>query len=196
MMTDSEARAVLLQAFAARGISPSLAELQGVGAIGRFEGRYGSGFGPGVNNWGAIQCQQRPPCDPTKCVEHIDTHADGSTYGACFRRYPTPVDGAADLIRELYRRPGVPEAMRAGDASAVARAMRATGYFEAPESQYALGIEKNAESIAASMGEPAVMRRGGGAVVVPPQSDGPGLGWGFTLLGLAIAIAKARGGRR
>jgi len=196
MMTDSEARAVLLEAFAARGIvSPTLAELQGVGAIGRFEGRYGSGFGPGVNNWGAIQCQQRPPCDPAKCIEHIDTHADGSKYGACFRRYPTPAAGAADLIRELYRRPGVPEAMRAGDASAVAHAMRATGYFEAPESNYALGIEKNAESIAASLGEPAVMRRGGGAVVVP-SDDGPGLGAVFTMLGLAIALAKARGGRR
>lgn len=174
MMSDAEARAVLQQAFAARGLPPpSLSELQGVGAIGRFEGRYGSAFG-GANNWGAVQCVGKPPCDPAKCVEAGDSHADGSKYRACFRKYPTPVDGAADLIRELYRRPGVPEAMRAGDATAVARAMRAARYFEAPESQYAKGIELNAAAIAQSIGEPVAMKRGGVAVAPPPKPSGGG----------------------
>ena len=57
-------------------------------------------------------------------------------------------------MRELYRRDGVPEALKSGSATGIATAMRATGYFEAPVKRYAKGILGNAKSIAASLGEP------------------------------------------
>ena len=167
-MSDAEARQVILAAFAQRGITPNLAATQAVQAIGRFEGAYGSAFG-GWKNWGAVQCRASPPCPPN-CVELTDTHADGTPYRWCYRVYPSHVDGAADLIRELYRRDGVPQALAAGDADRIANRMRAAGYFEAPESRYAKAIENNARDIAASLGEPRLVRRGGPG----PGAPGPG----------------------
>jgi hypothetical protein len=169
MMADSEARAVLIAAFAQRGIAPNLHATQAVQAIGRFEGNYGYAFG-GANNWGAVQCTSPPPCPPT-CVELTDTHADGTKYQWCYRRYPTPVDGAADLVRELYRRDGVPEALALGDARLIAERMRAAGYFEAPAERYAKTIAGNAETIARNIGEPLVVAIGG--VPMPPPAPGP-----------------------
>ena len=134
--------------------SPTLAELQTAQAIGRFEGRYGDWIA--VNNWGAIQCAARAtddtPC-PAGCVEHGDSNAEGVKYRGCFRVYATPVEGAAALLHQLYRREGVPEAMRAGNATATADAMRATRYFEAPAAKYAKAIADVAASIATSLGE-------------------------------------------
>lgn len=158
-LDDASARAVLLEAFERQNLRPNAAALQAVQAIGRFEGNYGIAFG-GANNWGAIQCGAAPPCPPD-CVELTDTHADGSKYQWCYRIYPTRVDGAADLIRELYRRPGVPEALASGDALAVATAMRESHYFEATAANYALAIERNAETIATNLEEPWIVKRGG-----------------------------------
>ena len=154
---DREARPVLLEAYRLRGLpAPSLAELQTAQAIARFEGGYGLGWPkriqPPPHNWGAVQCGHVAPCGPG-CFEHLDHHADGSAYMGCFRRYPSRVAGAADFLRQLYRRTGVPEAMRKGDAMATATAMRSTGYFEAPANRYAQAIADNAAAIAASLGE-------------------------------------------
>lgn len=169
MLSHAEARSVLLAAFAANGMAaPTLSELQGVGGIGNLEGLYGSAFG-GANNWGAIQCGHGPPCH-ANCVEVGDTHADGSGYQWCYRRYPTPTAGASDLVRELYRRELVPESLRAGDAQATAKHMRATGYFEAPADKYARGIAQRAEQIASALGEPLAFTIGG----VAPQLPRPG----------------------
>lgn len=161
-MSEREARAVMLDAYAARGLSPDAAELQLAQAVGRHEGRYGSGIAGATNNWGAVQCGARPPC-PAGCAEHGDTHAGGAAYRACFRAYPTAVAGAADMLRELVRRKNVREAMRAGDAAAMARAMRAAGYFEAPAASYAAALERNRAAIANALGEP-IFAGGGGRV--------------------------------
>jgi hypothetical protein len=206
MMPDVEAREVVRAAFAKRGMdAPVLAELQGVQAIGRFEGRYGSW--KGANNWGAVQCG-KPPCPPD-CFAHVDTDASGKTYDVCFRRYTAPVDGAADLVRELYRRAGVPEGMAAGNADTIAERMRATGYFEGPpamppETQYAKSIAlyakaivANATQIALNLGEPLRVVRAGdkpdeltGDKAELADDDAGGGGWLLALgaLGLGYAV--------
>ena len=160
--------------------------------IGRFEGNYGLAFG-NANNWGAIQCSSPPPCPPT-CVELTDTHADGSTYQWCYRRYPTSVDGAADLVRELYRRDGVPEALASGDAARIANRMRASRYFEAPEARYAKAIATNATTIATNLGEPLVVAIGGVPTPAPPPGAPPAPpGTRTSTLGPAVITAGALG---
>lgn len=204
---DDEARAIVAAAFASRGMPlATLPELQAVQAIGRFEGGYGRGWkaqGAGSHNWGAIQCGHYAPCGPG-CFPYGDSHADGEKYQGCFRIYADDVAGCADLVRELYRRSGVPEAMRAGDATMIAERMRATGYFEAPADQYAGAIENHARAIAAALDEPHVVVRGGGKVApteppaLPPPPEPPhepppaipvaarrGGGGAFVLLSLA-----------
>ena len=57
------------------------------------------------------------------------------------------------MLREVYRRPGVPQAMRGGNATLVAQRMRAAGYFEAPAELYARAIANNAATIAKNLGE-------------------------------------------
>lgn len=163
---DREARPILLVAYAVQGLpEPSMEELQVAQAIARFEGGYGLGWPssiqPPPHNWGAIQCRHKAPCGPG-CFEHGDSHADGTKYRGCFRRYPNRTAGAAAFLHQLYRRPGVPEAMRRGDAVGTAKAMRATGYFEAPADRYALAIQRNASQLAAALGEPDLVTMGGG----------------------------------
>ncbi len=168
-MSDGEARAYIRGAFELRGLpAPTLAELQGIGAIGRFEGNYGAAFGD-ANNWGAVQCKARQPC-PAGCTPVTDRDANGVAYAACFRVYETPAHGAADMLREVYRRPGVPEAMRAGNASLVAERMRAGRYFEAPARLYARGIVGNAKSIAASLKEKLAIDLHGVDSAPPPET--------------------------
>lgn len=177
---------MFVRAFDMRGRTPTLPELQAAQAIGRFEGIYGA-WGPGgaSNNFGAIQCGHYAPC-AEGCFEHGDSHADGTDYVGCFRVYATPEDGAADLVRELYRRPGVPEAMRAGDAQAIATAMHDSQYFEADPQDYGSAIERFSEMVAEGVGEPWVVKKGGGAVSPGGTSNGGGLG---LLIGLGAAAA-------
>lgn len=192
--SDRQARGVLVAAFAKRGmLAPTLPELQAAQAIGRFEGGYGKGWGEagaGSHNWGAVQCGHMAPCGPG-CFEYGDSHADGSGYRGCFKRYESGVDGAAGLLHELYRRDGVPAAMRAGDAWRIAHAMRKTGYFEAPTGRYAKAIELHASALAVSVDEPHVVVRGGGhgpppappppppPFAPPPALPPPSLPWGW-----------------
>ena len=89
------------------------------------------------------------------------------------------------MIREVWRRPGVPAAAAAGDATAVATYMRAGGYFEAPAATYALAIERNARDIAANLDEPQLVIRGGGKITPPAAEAATGMGW--LALGLAAA---------
>lgn len=88
------------------------------------------------HNWGAIQGRPGALCR--------DTHADGSPYHAPYRIYVSDDAGAADLWRELWRRPRVRRVLMddALDAPGLAVAMRASGYFEAPLHRYiaALGL--------------------------------------------------------
>jgi hypothetical protein len=195
---NAQARTVLEAAFAARGHTPTLAELQIAQAIGRFEGRYGA-WGPGnaSNNWGAIQCGHVAPCGDG-CFGHNDSHADGEVYAGCFRIFDSPQAGAEALLYQLYRREGVPGAMAMGSATGTAEAMRATGYFEAPATAYAKAIEAHSGLIAKDLGEPHMVSLAG--TVPPPQSppDGGGAAPIFVAIGLGAALAwwKRRRGSR
>jgi hypothetical protein len=150
---DQWARGVLERAWPE---GPTLQALQIVQAVGRFEGGYGHANDPawaGSNNWGAIQCGHGPPCG-VDCFEHADTHADGTPYTTCFRRYPSAIDGARGLVHELLRRPAVAGVIDSGNATAVANAMHASKYFEATASSYAKNLFRNAQAIALALGEP------------------------------------------
>lgn len=174
--TDQWARDVVLEAWALEhpGTEPTLGEAQTIQAVGRFEGSYGLATRPaawvGSNNWGAVQCGHGAPCGDS-CFETRDTHADGSEYHWCYKRYPSAVDGARDVVRLLTtKRPTVWDAMRAGDADGVAGQMRATGYHETAVPTYAERIAHNAHELADALGEEWVVRR---AVDAPLGPDEP-----------------------
>lgn len=162
---DREARQILALAFQEvikrPGTTPELQIAQGVS---RGESYYGQAAYrnledgtsvTGTNNWTAQQCgKMKPPCvDP--CFEATDTHADGSKYQACFRRFATPEDGAVGFLRILYEdRPAVLAAASAGDVDLVAERMRASKYFELPLERYQRALNTNVDKVAKALGEP------------------------------------------
>lgn len=134
---ENGARQFFLQAFQTQGISPTEAELQGVMSVAKHESSFGRGWKPGSpmdgsHNMGAIQCCQADSAGncPTGSALQGDTHPDGTKYTVCFKTYPDDVAGAADIIRTLYKRKGVPEALRAGSSYRLAEAMFLNSYFE------------------------------------------------------------------
>jgi hypothetical protein len=159
---DQWARSILNTVWREFG-APAPGVLQAVQAIARHESGpgYGDGMG-GANNWGSIHCTSGPPCGEG-CVEHQDTDATGQPYVTCFRRYATPEEGARDLIRELLRRGPVRQVLGSGNATAIASAMRATKYFEAPTDVYSHAIARNARAVASAVGEPLIVTLGGTA---------------------------------
>lgn len=133
-MTHDDARAILIRTRPA-GAGPRAVRL--VQAVALHETAYGRGWGracPAMvnsHNWGAIQGSPGAVCR--------DTHADGSSYHASYRIYGSDDAGAADLWRELWRRPLVRRVLvdDALDPHGMAAAMRASRYFEAPLAKYA-----------------------------------------------------------
>lgn len=113
--SDTWAREIIIKAFPkVMGRQPTEGEIQAVQAVARLETGYGNGWkeaGRGSNNWGAIQCgsscKVNGKCDLSKSFEHRDStpQDDGTTkwYVTCFKKYPTPEDGAADLIATLFK---------------------------------------------------------------------------------------------
>lgn len=176
---DVKARNILLSVWEeVTGEKPELAELQIAQAIARFEGAYGEG--KARNNWGGVQCPTKPPC-PSGCLEYTDRHADGTKYQGCLKVYATPEDGAKHLIKLITsKRPSVWEAMKRGDAGAVASAMRATSYHETAPSLYAKAIYSNAKTIASKLGEPLSVKLG------PTKAQEK---LGSAMVPLAIALA-------
>jgi hypothetical protein len=183
MLSHAEARDVLSRAFAAREIKPSRHELQAVQAIGHLESSYGST----ANNWGSVQVGHGPPCGDDS-VELTDTHEDGTPYQWCYRAYSTPQAGAEGLIKELYRRKGVPDALRTGSGREIARAMRATGYFEAPAELYGKGIEARGLLISKALSEPFLL----GANSTSSSGGLAFLGLGVVALGLGLSYRRGR----
>ena len=171
-----DARRIIAQAFAARGISaPSAAELQGAQAIALYETVYSRWTGASVapHNWGGIMCVTPPQesgCKPG-CLPWGDTDGSGHAVAACFRIYSSDVEGAADMIRELYRRDGVPAALATGNAARVAERMSASGYMARNPADYARGIAARAATIAAALSEPVVV--GLSPVASPPPAAAP-----------------------
>ena len=176
--TDAWARGVVLDAWQRRfpGDTPTLGEVQTVQAIGRHEGSYGLATKPaawvGSNNWGAVQCGHGAPCGAS-CFETTDTHADGTKYTWCYKKYPDAVTAAADLIRLVTeKRPTTWQAMRDGDADAVARTMGETHYHESKVEKYAAAVARNARELAEHLGETWVVRRAEDPPLeAPPQPE-------------------------
>jgi hypothetical protein len=95
-----------------RGREPTAAELELVMAVGRGESHFGTakypgGLGPGMHNHGAIQCHSN--CTEANSFPSWDTHPndDGSStrYDQRFRRYGSPEEGAAALIKTVGNDP-------------------------------------------------------------------------------------------
>lgn len=120
-----------------------------VQAVAWQESNYGRGWGRSCpqmatsHNWGAIQGAPGALCQ--------DTHADGTSYFASYRIYPSDESGAAALWYQLLRRPTVVRVLRddALDANGMAAAMRAPPlYMERSVEAYARGLRSALDQIA------------------------------------------------
>lgn len=117
--------------------TPTLTELQFAQAVSYHETKYGrawSGVGSGSHNWGAVQCAGKPPCDLAQCFPWGDSNPndDGTStpYMGCFRKYPTDVEGAAGVLKELYtKRKLVREAAQTGSLIGGVQEMYDATYF-------------------------------------------------------------------
>jgi len=134
-VNDQEAKEVLTVAY--QGLLGDDVNLFALGiaqAIGLMEGSYGK-WGPNnaSNNWGAITASgydKATDTCPPGTFKHGDSSAEAGQYQTCFRLYPTSLDGATDLLRELYvNRPAVFDAAQIGDIRGVAQEMYASGYY-------------------------------------------------------------------
>ena len=126
---DATARPIILAAWqAAAGRPPSTFEAQITQAIARYETSYGKWDGPcsTSHNWGAIITARG---SPDGC-EHADTNQDGTKFFQTFRVYPDDTAGAADLVKELLRRPMTRAALAKGSSVFdVSAAMYNESYF-------------------------------------------------------------------
>lgn len=143
-MSHAAAHAVLL---ATRPPEAGPRAVRLVQAVALHETGYGQGWArscPGLvggHNWGAIQGQPGAVCG--------DTHADGTRYQASYKRYPSDEAGAADLWRELWRRPGVRRVLLDDslDVEGLAAAMHASRYMEASVSSYTKALRLALDTI-------------------------------------------------
>jgi len=149
--------------------TPNDATAQAVQAIALHEAGYGFALqtpdGSPSHNWGSIQCASgwkkvdclTPQTCPAGCFPHRDTDAKGNCYFGCYRQYGEPILGARDFVHVLC---GVPSRKRVlacigyGNATVIAREMRASGYFEATVQSYAAAIGRRAREIATALREP------------------------------------------
>lgn len=91
------------------GRQPSLLEVQFLQGIAWLETQYGQGWkgaGVGSNNMGAVQAG-RPPCNPDRSFLYQDSQPTSSgtniPYQICFKKYPSQIDGMADVARIMYK---------------------------------------------------------------------------------------------
>lgn len=211
MTTDAQARQILVEAYAEQGLpSPSVAELQLAAAVARLESHYGDAWSkrvqPNPHNWGNVTCGHRAPC-AEGCFEAPDSDPDTGKYASCFRRYPSAVAGAGGMLHELYRREGVPDAMRRGDAHAMAAAMYDTGYYRGfgptraeRVAGYTKGLVIRRQAVAETLGEPVATGEPLNPPVAPPlrrprvpPARGPGVrtaafGAGVICAGAAVYL--------
>lgn len=193
------------------GDDPSLEELQSIQALAAHDGQYGRGWPNKIspvsglmtsmqncNNWGAIQCKCKAVdgqcCEGCGYWYDSTPTAQGQRYfEQCFRCYPTPEAGAADVIRFLAQGyPAAMEALPTGNLDEIAWQMRLGNYFHGftPDKreaarQYAEAMRKQAEAIAEALDEPQVADRKGEGVIA-------GVPWVPVAAGLAVgALALA-----
>jgi hypothetical protein len=183
----AEARALLLEHWKnIVGHNPSLVELQIVGAIGLFEGRYGCT--KAANNWGGIQCtEHRGHAVEGHCVDVNETDDKGHPYIAQDRVWPTPQTGADAFLQMLVvNRPSTGRAIITGNVDAVARDMKNTWRYAVPVTKYANAIYTCAQTIAKALSEKLEVTRD-----IPPNGDG-GLPWIFAAFGIGVLLALKR----
>ena len=152
------------------GRDPTPSELSYSLAIAWLENRYGRAgqfaamADQGAYNWGSLHARGTPPDCP-------DGSLPGSDEGrVCFLVFPSDEQAAGAFLRVLTKqRPSVLAAM-SGTPEDVAHAMKATGYYTAPEATYASAIR-------------SAVKATGGKAPVPASSSSPAL----LLLGLAGA---------
>lgn len=105
--THTEARAIICEAFRrVFGREPNRTEAQCAQAVGYIESGYGAHWKPpGVdsNNWGAIQAGGSWKGE-TFVYTDTRPNPDGTStpYQIAFRKYPTPIEGAVDLVKRVY----------------------------------------------------------------------------------------------
>lgn len=93
------------------GRYPTLSEEQLAQSTALLESHYGMGWkegGKDSNNWGAVQCcKPKNGTCPTNAFLYTDTtpQKDGTSkkYSICFKKYDSPVDGAVDLLKEIFQ---------------------------------------------------------------------------------------------
>lgn len=204
--THRWARGVLLRAWSRvfPDRQPTLEEIQALQSLAAHDGQYGRGWPDKpspitgymtsmsqCNNWGAIQCKCRAQdgecCDGCGYWYDSTPTPQGQRYfEQCFRCYPTPEDGAADLIRFLatgYK--SVMDALPSGNLDEIAWQMRLGNYFHGfttdkreAARQYAEAMRKQAAAIAEALDEPQVADRKG---------EAPG-GISYTAMGAGLAV--------
>lgn len=153
------------------GGMPPPEALYAVLSVAGVESSYGN---VSYHNWGSIQCGHGPPCGDD-CIELGDSHADGTGYRWCYKRYKTARDGAYGLASLLVRRVGL-ETLSSGDPAGVAAAMKKAGYYELAEEKYAAALSARYKDVLSVMGASS----GGG--------KGDGSGWAVLIIG-AIGAA-------
>lgn len=209
-MSEKQARAAVLTALRQLlGEEPSRSVAHFGQVVGRAESHYGAGWngteGEGSNNWGAVQAGP-PPCDPARSFETTDTHSNGEPYRRCFRKYPSPADGAYDMLRNVFTVPmakkaHVLEAAETGDPYTFSAALYDRGYYEGRgatrEARIAWHVKATADDRAAiskALDEP----EGGGSppgvgdVLTSGVKIGGVIVAGLVLTGLAIHLGKRR----
>lgn len=125
------AAATMKEAFAKAGATMTDMSLQYCLAIAWLETSFGKGWstpeGKASNNWGSVQAKAGEPS-----FAWHDTYSSGEEYQQAFKTYPTPVDGAADVVRHvLLNRKSVERALSEDGASIwrASLAMRRTTYY-------------------------------------------------------------------
>lgn len=140
IISHADARALLREGWRrCYGSELLLPVAQCVQAVGWLETNYGMGWSeaiPGAadsNNWGAITAGAEWY---GSTFEHRDSRpdSDGNNiwYTTRFRRYPTPQDGATDLVNIVYltRLASVIDAAKRGDTLGFSTALYNTGYYK------------------------------------------------------------------
>jgi len=136
---DQEAKEVLSMGYEDLFGPINLFALGFAQAVGLMEGKYGK-WGPNnsSNNWGAIT---RAPLTDGSCpagsFSHEDSDENGK-YQTCFEAYDTSLEGATDLLQNLFvNRPEVFAAAASGEFPEAIRQMYASNYFRgtAPHNQ-------------------------------------------------------------
>lgn len=105
---DRWARTIIVPAFAkATGQDGTIFALQVCQAVARYESSYGRGWdteeGNAAHNWGSVQCTKAQVAAGVPCFAHHDSFPDGTKYDTYFRVYDSDVDGAADMIKYIWR---------------------------------------------------------------------------------------------